>query len=286
MTAYSSTSTAMLEPPVTPATLPVTPATPPSHRPDDRKLSVLGVEITDVTTQRAIGLLEEMIRQYRGRTRRVFFVNAHTLNLAAADVEYRNVLRAADCVFGDGTGVRWASYLQGASVRDNLVGTDLVPSLFRETAGRGYSYFLLGSDQQTISRAARYAENEFPGWVQAGRHHGYLTSAELTARAIRRINRARPDVLLVGMGNPRQERWIHAHQHELDVPVCMAVGGLFGYWAGDVQRAPVWLRRGGAEWLGILLQQPHKARRYLLGNPLFLMRILCEAWISRRRTSC
>jgi N-acetylglucosaminyldiphosphoundecaprenol N-acetyl-beta-D-mannosaminyltransferase len=63
----------------------------------------------------------------------------------------------------------------------------------------------------------------------------------------------------------------------------MAVGGLFGYWAGDIRRAPMWLRRFGAEWLGILLQQPHKAGRYLLGNPLFLMRILREAWAGRRR---
>ena len=96
----------------------------------------------------------------------------------------------------------------------------------------------------------------------------------ITSRVIRQINQAQPDVLLVGMGNPLQERWIHRHRHQLDVPLCIGVGGLFHYWAGDLQRAPIWLRRWGAEWLGILLQQPHKARRYLLGNPLFLYRIL------------
>jgi exopolysaccharide biosynthesis WecB/TagA/CpsF family protein len=110
-----------------------------------------------------------------------------------------------------------------------------------------------------------------------------LTTSELTARAIRQINRARPHVLLVGIGNPAQERWIHTHRHELDVPVCMAVGGLFDYWAGNVSRAPQWLRDVGHEWLWRLWQQPRdKAKRYLVGNPLFLVRILRQAWIDRR----
>jgi N-acetylglucosaminyldiphosphoundecaprenol N-acetyl-beta-D-mannosaminyltransferase len=282
-----------------------------------RRLRVLGVDITDVTRPRAIELLEEMIRQYRRRdprdqrfaspttsggvwhphippsspaercpvgTRPVFFANAHTLNLAAADRGYRQVLRAADHVFGDGTGVRWACYLKGVTVRDNLVGTDLVPALFRETAGGGYRYFLLGSDQQTVCRAASYAQRTFPGWGQAGYHHGYLATPELTARVIRQINLARPDLLLVGMGNPRQERWILDHQYELKVPVSMAVGGLFDYWAGNVSRAPQWLRNLGHEWLWRLGQQPKdKAKRYLVGNPVFLARILREAWASRRQ---
>lgn len=250
---------------------------------EDRRIRVLGVRITDVTRRRAVRLIEQMIREYDGRSGRVYFVNAHTLNLAADDDHYRRVLNAAEYVFGDGTGVRWASRLQGTCVRDNLVGTDLVYELFRETAGRGYRYFLLGAGRQTVRRAAQHAA-AFPGWTQVGYHHGYLSDPTLNARAIRRINRARPDVLLVGMGNPLQERWIHRHRQELDVPVCLGVGGLFSYWAGELRRAPPWLRRCGSEWVGILVQQPHKARRYLLGNGLFLMRIFREAWQARRRT--
>jgi N-acetylglucosaminyldiphosphoundecaprenol N-acetyl-beta-D-mannosaminyltransferase len=249
----------------------------------DRLLSILGVGVTDVTRRRAIELLEGLIRQYDGRARSVCFVNAHTLHLAADDGTYREVLNAADYVFGDGTGVRWASRLQGTRVQDNLVGTDLVPALFRETAGSGYRYFLLGADEGTIQRAAAHAEETFCGWTQVGYHHGYLADPGLDAEVVRRINQARPDVLLVGMGNPLQERWIHRHRHELDVPVCVAVGGLFSYWAGELRRAPLWMRRCGSEWVGILVQQPHKARRYLLGNWLFLMRILCETWAARQR---
>ncbi len=159
-------------------------------------------------------------------------------------------------------------------MRDNLVGTDLVPQLLHATAGQGYRYFLLGASGRTIARAAATAARTFPGWTPAGHHHGFLFDRHLTADVIRRINDARPDLLLVGMGNPLQERWIHEHRRQLEVPLCIGVGGLFHYWAGDLCRAPRWLRHWGAEWLGILFQQPHKARRYLLGNPLFLYRIL------------
>jgi len=274
MVDYDQAATMTLEPPETLG------ASHPEFA-DDRVVSILGVEVTDVTRQRAVELLEEMIRQYDGRTRTVCFVNAHTLNRAAADEEYRRVLNAADRVFGDGTGVRWATRLQGACVQDNLNGTDLTPALLRASAGCGYRYFLLGSDEGTIRHAAKYAEETFPGWIRAGYHHGYLTSAELNARAIRRINHARPDVLLVGMGNPTQEHWIHAHQQELKVPVCMGIGGLFDFWAGNVSRAPQWLRDLGHEWLWRLWQQPRdKANRYLLGNPLFLMRVFRDTWIA------
>jgi N-acetylglucosaminyldiphosphoundecaprenol N-acetyl-beta-D-mannosaminyltransferase len=263
------TSTALLDGPAPALDVPVSTTTAP------RSVSILGVRFTDVNQSDAIDLLEDLILHGDGLSRSIFIANAHTLNLAAADPDYRDVLNAADHVFNDGTGVRWAARLKGIRLRDNLVGTDLVPAMFRRTAGRGYSYFLLGSDRDTIGRAARFTEQEFPGWTLAGQHHGYVADRESSARVIARINAARPDVLLVGMGNPLQERWIHDHLAELRVPVCMGVGGLFDLWGGGVSRAPAWLRRIGHEWIWRLLQQPRdKARRYLLGNPLFLARIL------------
>ena len=140
---------------------------------------------------------------------------------------------------------------------------------------------MLGADSSSIERAARHAKREFSGWTLAGSHHGYVTDEADALRVIDQINASGADVLLVGMGNPIQERWLHEHRERLNVPVAMAVGGLFNYWAGDIRRAPAWLRKRGLEWLGILLQQPKKARRYLLGNPLFLMRVARDL-LSRR----
>ncbi len=248
----------------------------PAWAPDAPKARILGVEITDVTRTRAVQLVHEMIEGYDGAARSIFFVNAHTLNLAAADAGYRKVLNSGSYVFGDGTGVRWAARMKGVRLRDNLNGTDLVPELLASTPGR--RYFLLGADEETIRRAAAVAEIRFPNWTQVGYHHGFLDDRTLCRDVLRRINAAGPDLLLVGMGNPRQERWIHEYRSALRVPVCMGVGGLFDFWAGNVSRAPRWLRRLGHEWLWRLFQQPaDKARRYLVGNPLFLLR----AWADR-----
>ncbi len=243
-------------------------------------LSILGVRICDTRRTTAIELLSAALAGSPARPRLVYFVNAHTLNLAAADPQYRRVLNGADYVFGDGTGVRWAARLQGVCIRDNLCGTDLIPQLLAANADRGCRMFLLGGNEGLIDSAARRAAELFPGWRIAGRHHGYLDAAG-SRDAVAAINAAEPHLLLVGMGNPRQERWLAEFRQRLRVPLCAAVGGLFHYWAGDLRRAPRWLRRLGAEWLGILFQQPSKAQRYLLGNPLFLWRI-GRAWLADR----
>ena len=241
------------------------------------RFTVLGVGIDNVTRRQAIERIEQAIGRRDERPISVFFVNAHTLNLAAADPSYREVFDAADFVLADGTGVRWAARLQGVRVLENMVGTDFTPELFQQTADRGYSYFMLGADEQTVGVAADYARRVFPGWTQAGYHHGYLTDDAITSAAIDQINAARPDVLLVGMGNPVQERWIARHLPRLNVAVCMGIGGLFDYWADNVSRAPRWLCRVGHEWVWRLYQQPVlKAQRYLIGNPLFLVRVVRE----------
>lgn len=250
-----------------------------SRKEIDQHISVLGVSILNLTKQQAVDLLENVIRNHNEAAKSVFFVNAHTLNLASADPQYRAVLNAGDFVFGDGTGVRWAARLQGIRVLDNLVGTDFTPTLFESTADRGYSYFMLGSDERTIAAAADYAKKMFPGWTLRGCHHGYLNNPEITSGAIDQINASKPDILLVGMGNPLQERWISRYKERLCVPVCMGIGGLFDYWAGNVSRAPKWLRKLGHEWVWRLLQQPKdKIYRYLVGNPQFLARIIREKY--------
>jgi N-acetylglucosaminyldiphosphoundecaprenol N-acetyl-beta-D-mannosaminyltransferase len=236
------------------------------------RVSILGVQIGDYSQAEAIALIETLIAE-RGDTHSIFIANAHTLNVATDEARYRAVLNSATEVFADGTGARWAARLRGVRLKDNLVGTDLIPRLFDATAGRGYRYFLLGADADAIERAAKTCLKAFPGWDLAGFHHGYI-EGEKTLEVIEQINAARPDLLLVAMGNPRQEIWIHTHQMKLHVPVCIGVGGLFDHWAGNLQRAPLWVRQRGLEWLQILLQQPRKWRRYLIGNPLFLLRIV------------
>lgn len=242
----------------------------------ERTFELLGVRITDARMERAVQLMYERMLQRGDRAGALSIVNAHTLNLATSNPNYRRVLNSSDYVFGDGTGVRWGARLQGLKLQANLVGTDLIPRYFAEYAHQGHSYYLLGSDAVSNSRAATYARENFSGWRLAGAHHGYLNDPRTLASTISDINRTRPDLLLVAMGNPLQETWIARHRDQLEVGLCVGVGGLFDIWAGNLRRPSPLFRDHGCEWLGILLQQPKKSRRYLIGNPLYLARIARE----------
>ncbi len=233
--------------------------------------SIFGVPVVDTGMREALEICVDAMTTQAARSRSLFFVNAHTLNLAFADPAYRAVLRDSDWVFGDGTGVRWAvRFLHGVRLRDNVNGTDLAPALLGRDLG--LRYYLLGASADAIERAAAHARVTFPSWELVGHHHGYV-EIDASDAVVDKINASRPHLLLVGMGNPKQERWIHAQRERLRVPLCMGIGGLLDYWAGDLVRAPAWLRRIGFEWLHLLLAQPRKFRRYVFGNPLFLLRL-------------
>lgn len=240
---------------------------------------LFGVDIADVSIRQAITLLDRCIDRVSNKAHAVFFVNTHAFNVSWGNQELHCALQSADCVFGDGTGVRWAvRALYGVRLRDNVNGTDLVQRMLSGLDGRSYRYFLLGNTPERIKRAADEAQRRFPDCELVGYHHGFFDEQD-SSEVVDQINCSTADVLLVGMGNPRQEVWITSHLDRLNVPVCMGVGGLFDYWAGKIRRAPGWVRTLGYEWLSILIQQPHKASRYLLGNPLFLSRIVVRKWI-------
>lgn len=255
------------------------PSVAPGHL-EPHPYEVLGVTISDLPFDDAVAVAQAMLDAPAAQPHVINFANAHTLNCAVEVAGYRDVLNRSDLVYGDGTGVRWAAKLNGTRLRANLNGTDLVPALFDAAAGLGYRYYLLGSDPVTIQTTVEVMRRRFPSWNLSGFHHGYL-SPESTVDVIDEINRAEPHLVLIGMGNPRQEQWIDEHRGQLHARLLMGVGGLLDYIAGKNTRAPKFFRWLGAEWLYVAFSQPRKFTRYLLGNPKFLARIACERWCRR-----
>jgi N-acetylglucosaminyldiphosphoundecaprenol N-acetyl-beta-D-mannosaminyltransferase len=203
---------------------------------------------------------------------RVSFINADCVNLAYRDAEYRQVLATADLSFADGTGMRWAGRCLGRAIVDNVNGTDLFPILLQAMAGR--SLFLLGARPGVAQAVADWIHREFPQVVVAGTRDGYFAEAE-EREVVQSIARSGAELLMVAMGAPRQEKWIARHAGQLGVKVAIGVGGLFGFYSGRIPRAPLWFRRMGIEWCWRWYQEPRRlCRRYLIGNPLFLARLL------------
>lgn len=238
-----------------------------------RSYRVLDIDVTDQTMNGALDLVRRLVLSNGPRS--LFFVNAHTLNEACCDPGYRAVLKRASRIFGDGTGVRWAARLSGTELRANLNGTDLVPAFLAET--NGLRCFLIGSRPERVERILATVRQRFPRVEFVGAHHGYVDEAQSLA-LVEQVRASGANLVLVGMGNPLQERWIDRYGAGMPEALCVGVGGLFEYWSGALSRAPHWFRRRGLEWVYLMLRQPWKARRYLVGNPLYVTRILASHW--------
>ncbi|WP_299791130.1 WecB/TagA/CpsF family glycosyltransferase [uncultured Shewanella sp.] len=206
------------------------------------------------------------------------FVNADCMNISQKHSQYRHCLQhACDMVFADGSGIRLASLWKGLAPKDNLNGTDMFPRLCQQLADEGLSLFLLGGEDGIAAAAAEKMQCRFPTLKIAGTHHGFIDKPKLNDNVIKQINESGAAVLLVAMGAPKQELWLAEHKHKLDVAVGIGVGGLFDFYAEKVRRAPLWMRQIGMEWICRLSEEPGRMwKRYILGNPLFIYRVLKE----------
>lgn len=247
-----------------------------------KEIEVFGIKIKDTTIDKALSLIQQKVEERKDNCR-IYFVNTNTLNFVFKDGSFVEVLNSADYVFGDGIGVRIAcKILARENLKDNVNGTDLTPMLLNSSLPVKPRCFLLGSTPQDIKSAADFFREKFPNWTLSGYHQGYIVNDDkLSLEVVEKINSAKTDLLLVGMGNPLQEKWLFKYKDDLNVPVSMAIGGLFTYWAGKLDRAPLWMRKNNLEWLHILRRQPKKWKRYMFGNIHFLYKIMIERFKSK-----
>jgi N-acetylglucosaminyldiphosphoundecaprenol N-acetyl-beta-D-mannosaminyltransferase len=222
-------------------------------------MRVLGVRVDCVGLDDAVAAIGRFIEE-RGPARLVATVNPEFIMRARVDEEFQRVLEGAALCVADGIGVVWAMRRGGCPQPGRVSGSDLVPTLARACAARAWRPFLLGAGPGVAGAAASRLEADNPGLRVAGVHAGSPRPEDDEA-TLRRIAEARPDVLLVAYGAPRQELWIARNRDRLDVPVAIGVGGTFDFLAGRVRRAPRIIRRVHLEWLWRLAQQPARVRR-------------------------
>lgn len=239
-------------------------------------VTLLGVTIDPLSLDALLNRIEEALHTHR----RLFIanVNAHALNLAVEQPDFQHTLNRADIVFCDGVGVRLGAWLTGQRLPHRFTPPDWIDELCRRCRDGGHSLFLLGARPGVAEKAAGILAERWPGLTIAGTHHGFFDKTPHSAeneQVLAQINAARPGVLLVGFGMPAQELWLDANWPDLTADVALTVGALFDYVAGEVPRAPRWITDNGLEWLGRLLIEPRRlGRRYLVGNPRFVARVL------------
>lgn len=241
-------------------------------------VNLLGVKIARLNCAELIGAATAAAASRRRL--RVLYVNVHCMNVSRYDERYRRILNAADIVYCDGTGVRLAAWLSGESLPARMTGADWIHLLCERATAMGLSLFLLAGAPGVAEEAALQLRRLHPGLRIAGTAPGY----DITAETLDIINRTGADILLVGMGTPRQEEWIEDHAAQVDVPVLWAVGALFEFVSGRIPRGPRWMTDHGLEWLCRLVAEPRKLwRRYLIGNPQFFWWVVRSRWLPDSR---
>ena len=217
-----------------------------------------GVRADDVTWDEMLARIEDFIAE--GRPHQIVTVNPEFVMAARRDPEFRAIINGAALALPDGVGLLWAGRILGQSLRERVTGSDGVPRIAERAAQKGWRLFLLGAAPGVAEETARRLVKHYPGLEIAGTYAG-SPAIEEEASIASMVRRARPDVLFVAYGHPRQDKWIARNLDRLGTPACMGVGGAFDFITGLVPRAPAWMQRIGLEHFYRLLRQPWRWRR-------------------------
>jgi N-acetylglucosaminyldiphosphoundecaprenol N-acetyl-beta-D-mannosaminyltransferase len=236
---------------------------------------VLGVPVSALTFNEALATIDRWIAS--GERNYVCTLDVHALMESQSAPDVRNIYRSAAMVTPDGMPLTWLLHRSGYRAADRICGPDLMPALFRHSQWRGYRHFLYGSSDTTLALLQDKLSRNFPGARIVGRYSPpYRTLTREEEREVdRAVNAAEPDIVWVGLGAPKQDRWMAAHRGALKAPVLIGVGAAFDMLAGTVMRAPRFLQRTGCEWMFRMVQEPRRlSRRYLQSNSKFAMMLI------------
>jgi N-acetylglucosaminyldiphosphoundecaprenol N-acetyl-beta-D-mannosaminyltransferase len=249
--------------------------------------AILGLPLAMVDYERTMDAMDAMIaRHERGY---VCVAPVHSVMLARSDPEMRAALLGSKFTVPDGMPVVWAANLLGERLRGRVYGPELMERYNERCAQKGHRVWLYGGrDQGSLVELTLKLRQRHAGIQIVGGHsppYRALTREEEDA-LVEQINQARPDVLWVGIGVPKQEKWMASMRDRLDVPVMCAVGAAFDFHAGRISQAPRWMQDRGLEWIYRIAQEPLRLLpRYLYYNPRFVLAVARQILRERRRAA-
>jgi N-acetylglucosaminyldiphosphoundecaprenol N-acetyl-beta-D-mannosaminyltransferase len=242
-------------------------------------IALFGIAIDNLTMGQALECLRILLMDEDGHYY-VVTPNVHHIVRLQRDALFRQAYAGASLVLADGMPLVWASRSLGRPLKMRVTGADLLPCVCEMAASLDKSVFLLGARNGVAERAAYNLRRSYPGLQIAGTYSppvGFEHDPAEEGRVMERINGAKPDVLAIGLGAPKQEVWIAAHRQELHFGVALCVGAAIDYAAQALKRAPHWMQQNGLEWLWRLMQEPRRLwRRYLVDGLAFAPLLVAE----------
>jgi N-acetylglucosaminyldiphosphoundecaprenol N-acetyl-beta-D-mannosaminyltransferase len=239
------------------------------------KVNILGVGIMPLNLAQAVAVLDEWRRERRREY--VCCVSVHGLVTAQRDHEIRNIINRAGLATEDGMPLVWWSRRAGFAQAGHVCGSDLLDAMCAIAVQRGHRHYFYGGSPRVVDQLVSRLARRYPGLLIAGYRSPPFRplSPEEDAADVSAINEACPDYVWVGLGMPKQEKWMASHVGRIDAAALIGIGAAFDFHAGAKPRAPLWMQRSGIEWFFRLITEPRRlAHRYLVDNSIFVARAI------------
>lgn len=228
----------------------------------------MNTEIDNLTMQEALETIDALIQENKNAY--VVTPNVDHIVQLETNKELEDVYANASLILTDGKPLLWIAKWYGTPIKEKISGSDLFPLLCDMAAKKGYSMFFLGAAEGVAAKAADNLMNKYKGLQVIGTYsppYGFENDSSEMNKIDAMIKKARPDILIVGLGCPKQEKFIYNNYKKLGVPISLGLGASFDFEAGNIKRAPKWMANHGLEWLFRITQDPKRLmKRYLIND--------------------
>ena len=244
-------------------------------------MQILGSHIDLADVPETVSLMDSWIQEYerKEKCRQMIVTGFHGIWEAYKYPDFKAILNSADLWVPDGIAPILIARLNGIKNIVRTPGAEIMEAFFELANDKGYSSYFYGDTDNTLSNLRKNLLKKYPGHRIAGTFSPPFRplTVEEDERIIRMINEAHPDVVWVGLGLPKQDRWVFEHKNRLKAPIAVGVGAAFGFLSEDIKRVPKWIGEKGLEWLWRFIAEPRKLwRRDLIEGPQFLFHVLLE----------
>ena len=232
------------------------------------RMKFMNTEIDNLTMKETIDEIDKLIK--KDKNAYVVTPNVDHIVKLETDKELQEVYKDADLILTDGKPLLWISKFYKTPIKEKISGSDLFPLLCEMAAEKGYNMFFLGAGEGVANKAAQNLTNKFPKLNIVGTYSppfGFEKDKKEIEKIINMVNKANTQILIVGLGCPKQEKFIHKYRKELNVPISLGLGASLDFEAGNIKRAPKWMSDNGLEWLYRLSKEPKRMfKRYIVDD--------------------
>lgn len=232
------------------------------------RMQFMNTEIDNITMEEALKAIEKLIGQNKNAY--VVTPNVDHIVKLETDAEFQQVYKNADLILVDGKPLLWFAKWYKTPIVEKISGSDLFPKVCEMAAKKKYTMFFLGAAEGVAAKAAENLKRKYSGLQVVGTYSpplGFEKSQDEVTKIIRVVNEAAPDILIVGLGAPKQEKFVFKYREKLQVPISLGLGASIDFEAGNVKRAPKWMSNVGLEWLYRLIKEPRRMfKRYIVDD--------------------